>query len=327
MSIHQTKESEYSEEWVSVDSLFPADSPRLAGENIEHARTLASSDAVLPSIIVQRGTGRVIDGMHRLRAAKLRGQRRILVRFYDGDDDDSFIAAVETNIAHGLPLTQADRVAAAARIVAIRPRWSDRRIASVTGLSAATVGAVRRRSTAGTVQSNVSDRVGRDGKARPLDVAAGRLRAGELIAERPDAPVREIAEAAGVSPATAWDVRNRLRDGRDPVPDRQRTARDVVTAASDAGKVDCDALLRGLKRDPSLRFTDSGRALLRWLDAQAPDLAQWKQLVDDIPAHCVQIIATLARHHSDSWQEFAQYVGSRGDDQSSVAAEPGDLRR
>lgn len=300
---------------MSVDVLVPADSPRLAGENTEHARMLASSDAVLPPIIVQRGTGRVIDGMHRLRAAKLRGQRKILVRFHDGDDEDSFIAAVETNIAHGLPLTQADRVAAATRIVAIRPQWSDRRIASVTGLSAATMGAVRRRSTAGAVQSNVGDRVGRDGRVRPLDIAAGRLRAGELIAERPEATVREIADAAGVSPATALDVRNRLRDGRHPVPDRQRTTRDVVTAASDAGKVDCDALLRGLKKDPSLRFTDSGRALLRWLDVRTVDLEQWKQHVDDIPAHCVQTITTLARHHSDSWREFAQYLGSRGNDQ------------
>jgi ParB-like chromosome segregation protein Spo0J len=320
---HQVGDSgrNYQEEWVSIDSLLPADSPRLAGESIEHAHAMAASEAALPPIVVQRATGRVIDGMHRLRAAGLRGQSEILVRFYDGDDEDAFIVAVEANIAHGLPLSQADRVAAAARIIAMRPRWSDRKVASVTGLAATTVGAVRRRSTEGSGRLNVSDRVGRDGKVRPLDATIGRIRAGELIAERPDAPIREIAEAAGVSPATALDVRNRLRDGKHPLPDRSQRAaaaknrtpqRDETAWDDSESQVDSEAVLQDLKRDPSLRFTDSGRALLRWLDAHTVSLEQWKQHADNIPAHCMQAIAKLARRNGDSWQEVAQYLDTCG---------------
>ncbi|MFD1048734.1 serine hydrolase, partial [Kibdelosporangium lantanae] len=102
--------ADYTEERVPIDSLLPADSPRLSGESMEHARMLAASEAELPPIVVHRPTRRVIDGMHRLKAAALRGQDDILVRFYEGDDEDAFIVAVETNIAHGLPLSLADPV-------------------------------------------------------------------------------------------------------------------------------------------------------------------------------------------------------------------------
>jgi hypothetical protein len=45
-------------------------------------------------------------------------------------------------MAHGLPLTLADRLAAAARIVTACPYWSDRAVAAVAGLSPKTVTAV-----------------------------------------------------------------------------------------------------------------------------------------------------------------------------------------
>jgi hypothetical protein len=49
---------------------------------------------------------------------------------------------VGMNIAHGLPLTRADRTAAAARVVHSYPQWSDRMISTVVGLSAGTVAKV-----------------------------------------------------------------------------------------------------------------------------------------------------------------------------------------
>lgn len=42
---------------------------------------------------------------------------------------------MQHNTHHGLPLTRADRKAAAQRILDIHPHWSDRAIAKVTGLS------------------------------------------------------------------------------------------------------------------------------------------------------------------------------------------------
>jgi transposase-like protein len=257
--------------------------------------------------------------MHRLRAAALRGQDDILVRFYEGDDEEAFIVAVETNIAHGLPLSLADRTAAAVRIIAIRPQWSDRKIASVTGLAATTVGAIRRRSTDRPGHSNEGNRIGRDGKVRPLDRSSGRLRAGEFIKGKPDASVREIARAAGVSPATALDVRNRLRDGKSPIPEGKAAGtkkREPPTGHADArrqfddvtAEVDSEAVLQDLKKDPSLRFTEIGRALLRWLDTHTVGLGHWKEHADNIPAHSAHALAKLARQNSDAWQDLAQYL-------------------
>jgi hypothetical protein len=115
---------------VPVGAVRIAGSPRSAGESLEHIRTLADITADLPPIIVHRKSMRVIDGVHRLRAARLRGQPRIAVRFFDGNDNDAFVLAVRTNVAHGLPLSLADRKAAAAQIVASHPHWSDRMIAA-----------------------------------------------------------------------------------------------------------------------------------------------------------------------------------------------------
>ncbi|MFD0433138.1 ParB N-terminal domain-containing protein, partial [Streptomyces chartreusis] len=93
----------------------------------------------MPPIIVHRDSMRVIDGLHRLRAAQLRGHSTIAVTFYDGTEADAFVLAVESNVRHGLPLSLPDRKRAAVRIIATHPQWSDRKIASVTGISPATV--------------------------------------------------------------------------------------------------------------------------------------------------------------------------------------------
>src|SRR5262249_14449183 len=138
-------------------------------------RMLAEVHEDTPPIVVHRKTMRVIDGMHRLRAAVLRGADTIAVRFFDGSEQDAFVLAVELNHAHGLPLSQADRGAAAARIVRSHPHWSDRMIASRTGLSAKTVGGIRARASVEIPQSHA--RIGRDGRVRPVTTADARRQA------------------------------------------------------------------------------------------------------------------------------------------------------
>ncbi|MFE3073980.1 ParB/RepB/Spo0J family partition protein [Streptomyces sp. NPDC059247] len=128
---------------VPVASLLPADSPRLLGLDEGHARALAESGTEFEPILVHRDTGRVVDGMHRLRAAVLRGEHRITVRHVDGASSDLFIQSVRANTGHGLPLTPGDRRAAVLRILTTHPHWSDRAIAAVTGVSPKTVGVVR----------------------------------------------------------------------------------------------------------------------------------------------------------------------------------------
>ena len=90
----------------------------------------------------------VIDGMHRVRAAILSGAGYIEALLFEGAEDEAFLLAVQLNVAHGLPLSRADRVAAAVRIIHSSPQWSDRAIARAAGLSDKTVASIRRRTSA-----------------------------------------------------------------------------------------------------------------------------------------------------------------------------------
>ncbi|SCL41876.1 hypothetical protein GA0074692_6539 [Micromonospora pallida] len=71
---------------------------------------------------------------------------------------------------------------------------------AATGLSPTTVSAVRRRLS--LPEERESSRVGRDGRVRPLDGSAGRLRASEVIARAP----RPCAPSPG-RPASRWGRR------------------------------------------------------------------------------------------------------------------------
>ena len=299
---------------MPVASLLPAHSPRQGGEDAEHTRMLASVDQQLPPIIVHRETMRVIDGSHRLGVALMRGDEMIEVRFFDGSEQEAFVLAVQTNIAHGLPLSLADRTRAAERIIASHPEWSDRAIASVTGLGARTVGNVRRRSLGG-VDDEVRARTGRDGRVRPLDNAEGRLKASAIIQQRPGASLREVAREAGVSPSTVRDVRKRIERGEDPVPQMRRGRADGAAARSfGAGAVEAPRLasmLQGLQSDPSLRFTESGRTLLRWILSRAIRSNERLEVTMKVPPHCTYIVADVARACADEWLRLAAELEQR----------------
>ncbi len=197
---------------VPLASLVAADSPRRSGESLEHVRQLAESEDGLPPILVHRPTMRIVDGMHRFRAAQLRGQQAIEVRFFDGDEASAFVLAVQSNIMHGLPLSLPDRKAAAGRVMTMYPQWSDRMVASATGLAGKTVAALRKRPDEDGQQLDV--RVGRDGRARPVNGAQRRQIAARLMAENPEASLREVARQAGISPETVRDVRARQSRGQ-----------------------------------------------------------------------------------------------------------------
>lgn len=307
---------------VPVAHLRPAESPRLDGVDTGHARLLAESEAVLPPILVHRGSMRIIDGMHRLHATVLRNQPTIEVRFFDGDADEAFVAAVQENIRHGMPLTLADREAAAARIIAAFPERSDSWIAEITGLAARTIRGIRQRTGAGTPE--VTARVGRDGRVRPLNSADARRAASEAIAQNPAASLREIARLTGISPATVRDVRERMRRGEDPVPAGQRgrsgdserppatgEPEPGTTASARAAGRDRTSLLTSLSRDPSLRFTEFGRKLLRWLYERTRGPQDAGDLLDRVPPHCAYLVAEVARGCADDWLEFAARLERR----------------
>ena len=302
---------------IPISSLVCSSWVRVGGENRDHVRSLADTAESLPPVVVHRPTMRVIDGRHRIRATTLRGGEHIQAIFFNGNEDDAFILAVRLNAAHGLPLSRADRAAAAARIIRSNPQWSDRAIASTTGLSDKTVATVRRRSCADIPHMN--DRIGRDGRARPIDSSAGRITASRLLAEQPDATLREIATQAGISLGTARDVRQRVRRGRDPVPDRLREAsagpeaslRRIAVSPSeetDRGLLPeggSAQLLENLRRDPSLCYSEFGRVVLRLLAVHTIPAEHWNRLVESVPTHRASTVAQLARSCAAAWQQFA----------------------
>lgn len=264
---------------------------------------------------------RVIDGMHRLKAAKLRGECTIEATFYEGDDFQAFVMAVGVNVRHGLPLSLADRKAAAARIVHSSPQWSDRAIAEVSGLSAKTVGAVRVGSEDALPEAH--HRIGRDGRVRPLSTVEGRRLAGELMTINPESSSREIARMAGISPSTVRDVRDRIQRGDDPVPTRRRTGihaerppgerrlQEQIRSLQSFGSR--DEILDKLSRDPAVRMTEHGRAMLRWLNAQSQQADRdWALLAKQVPEHCTCLVADLACSIADAWLEFATESRTRG---------------
>jgi hypothetical protein len=336
---------------VAVSALVVADSPRVSGESAEHveALALAAAEGELPPIVVHRPTMRVIDGRHRVRAARLLGQEKIAVRFFHGDEAAAFVLAVRSNIAHGLPLSLSDRKHAAARIIASHPEWSDRMVASVTGIAAGTVAEIRQQ--AGEDTTLAKTRIGRDGRLRPVDGTHGRLVASELIDKNPGLSLRQIARAAGISPETARDVRNRLSRGEDPLPSGRRKngrvdsrvdsridgraeggragtsaanatsgglshlVRRVEAAAGPelnaAFSQDWAGAVERLRADPALRFSETGRNLLRLLNVLTIRAEDWDKIIDNVPPHVSSLVAQLAKECAEIWSEFASRTESR----------------
>lgn len=198
-------------------------------------------------------------------------------------------------------------------------------------MGAKLVAAIRRRSTAALPQ--LEARVGQDGRVRPVNGVAGRLRAAELLAERPEASLREVAQLAGISPATVSDVRKRLRDGKGPLTDwaaiqqlgeagddgAPASVEAPVSAAPESRNrrrlrlvsADPTELLEKLVRDPSLRHKEEGRQLLRLLRQNAMGIRDWADLTAAVPPHCRALVVSLARQYAATWQDFAQELDDR----------------
>jgi hypothetical protein len=309
------------EQAVSIDSLVVAGSPRLSGENIKHTRALAELEDRLPPILVHRPTRRVLDGIHRLHAAKLRGAREIGVRFVDGDEASSFVLAVQANIAHGLPLTLSDRKAAASRIMALYPQWSDRAIASAAGLAHTTVAAMRGCPTGQDDQ--LDNRIGRDGRLRPRDPLHRREMARKMLIDKPNASLREIARAVNISPDTVRKVRAELASA-DVDASRQKPNFSTGNASATISRQSAHHAAvpyrvnkkmptwQALRADPAFSCTESGRLLLRLLSAYQVLQEHHQQLIDHVPPHCIDRLAAAASECAQAWQDFADRAEQYG---------------
>ncbi|MEU0403972.1 ParB N-terminal domain-containing protein [Streptomyces sp. NPDC006197] len=209
---------------VPISALSAGVPLRQGGTDAAHIQLLvdAASTTELPPILVKMDGYRIIDGLHRLEAARLRGDTTIKARFLDCSNSEALVIAMKANGSHGLPLSKADRMAGAQRVLSSHPDWSDRAIAGITGLSAKTISSLRDRTEEATPLDG--KRIGRDGRRRPVDAGEGRRRAAEYIAAHPNAPLRQVARETDVSLGTVHDVSMRLRRGEGPERDGRQSA-------------------------------------------------------------------------------------------------------
>ncbi|HET9895060.1 MAG TPA: ParB/RepB/Spo0J family partition protein [Streptosporangiaceae bacterium] len=324
---------------VALRSLVPGFYLRQAGTDATHIRLLADAagSVRLPPILVQRNGWRIIDGMHRVAAAKLRGEQTIRALVIDCTDAQALVLAIKSNVLHGLPLSKAERISGAKRILAAHQDWSDRAVAEVAGLSAKTIASLRNRST--SKAQFQGKRLGRDGKRRPLSAADGRRRAAEYIGAHPEASLREVAREADVSLGTVHDVRSRIRRGSDPVSSghgchavqpgtavkpapgsgqvvpanpRALPATSLCARADrNAQRLGWPAISAKLASDPALKYTDGGRAFLRWMATHSAQAEDWREFIDAVPAHWVRDVSRIADIVSAEWQEFADRLRNR----------------
>ncbi|MGW4500522.1 hypothetical protein ACWENR_18155 [Micromonospora sp. NPDC004336] len=300
-------------EQVDVALLRDGLSPRVDGVDTAHVRRLAALADELPPLVVHRATMRVMDGLHRLAAARARGRRQVPVVYFEGTAEEAFVVAVRLNATHGRALRAKDRAAAAGRILDTCPHRSDRWIASVCGVAPRTVAALRQKST--DAGRRPDTRIGRDGRRHPLSAQEGRRTAEQIMCAEPGLSLREVARRAGVSVGTALDVRRRLlAGGPELVVPATGTVGPVATrpVAADPGQPGTLRIrehLEWLTREPTLRYTDRGRALLRLVSATVAFLEQPGQWTDAAPDHCRRPLEALARACAVGWLDLADQFG------------------
>lgn len=116
--------------------------PRLDRLSLEHVNRLVNSDPESwPPILVRpyEGVFTVLDGFHRVEAARRLKLTSLTAVVFEGDDSAARETAFEHNKAHGLPLTLADRKAHARWLHEHYPELSNRTLGVKCGLSHTTI--------------------------------------------------------------------------------------------------------------------------------------------------------------------------------------------
>ncbi len=259
---------------VPVSVLSFGQSPRQTPEDLDHARMLAEVDQQLPPIIVHAETMTVIDGRHRVLAARLRNEPSILAQMFHGSEQEAFLVGVQANTTHGKPLSLAERLLAARQILVTSPEMSDRAIAKVCGLSARAV-ATRRKAAP---MSSQNERVGMDGRTRPLSTRVARDQAAELMRSFPADSNRRIGRSLGLSEATVRNVRHQIERPSRPAPG----AHDKSAVPESGALTSLTGQTSRETSAPSSREPD-GIKFGSWLMAHSISDASWANLLDDIP--------------------------------------------
>ncbi|HEY4332550.1 MAG TPA: ParB N-terminal domain-containing protein [Ilumatobacteraceae bacterium] len=294
-----------TETTMQVDALRAGPSPR-EGLNLRHVGTLAELDGSWEPILVNRRTMEVIDGRHRLAAAKNLGHRTIAVTFFDGSDAEARLEAVRVNVRHGLPLTLSERNSAARNLLALFPSWSDRQMGGLCALSPRTIARIRSEqpapeATIVSFPSGVTDkRLGKDGRQYPVAAGAQRIEIRRVLEEDPHASLRSVAARTGASPETVRSVRKAMCVPEQPI---------MFTLPA---RVQLDAAPEPRwSADSACSSTAESREFAQWFDDHQLDAQMARQMADAIPLSRVYGVIDEARRRAGIWENFAKTLQGR----------------
>jgi ParB-like chromosome segregation protein Spo0J len=270
---------------------------------------LAAPDAWAP-ILVRRADLTIVDGQHRIAAARRLDRTEIEAELFDGDAEAAFLEFVQRHARLREGLNRRERRSAARRVLDTHREWSDRRIAELCGISPKTVAELRRELPEVDGEEAGDVRVGRDGRARPVDAAARRALIVAALRERPDASLRAIARTVGVSPETVRSVRTDL--GRTSPP-RPVLPPPTWRPAPEPEPWQPDAAF--LSREDSA-------ATAAFFERTDVCDAELNHHVRTIPLSRVYEVADEARRRAAFWLRLAQSVESQAERATPARREP-----
>src|SRR5215472_16511802 len=117
-------------ESLRIDALRTGDGVRTGGLDEGHVALLMETADLWPPILVWGKECLVVDGAHRVEAARRLRRTSVAAIRFPGTREEALVESIRRNVDHGLPLTIGDRRRAALRVLDRHGEWSDRRIAS-----------------------------------------------------------------------------------------------------------------------------------------------------------------------------------------------------
>lgn len=271
-------------DWVRIDQLHAGLSPRVRKLDDDHVKALMEVGGSLPPVLIHSPTMTIIDGIHRVEAARRSGSTCIKAVLISGDWSNAFVIAVQANVSHGKPLTLGERRSAAKTILADFADCSDRWLASICGLAPSTVTKIRAAQDQDGPPPG-SRRVGSDGRRRPINPSLLRRRVAEAAEANPTASVRAIAAMVGAAPSTVSIELRRLRN-----------------ASSE---------IRVATPDPAVTAVPELDTFVRWLGGTAVRENDWEPFVSLIPVGRLYEFADECRRRSESWSAAAKALEHR----------------
>jgi hypothetical protein len=78
-------------------------------------------------------------------------------------------------------------------------------------------------------------------------------------------------------------------------------------------EIDAVAVFAALKQDPTVRYNESGRALLRLFELNLGGMAELSRLTQSVPDHLVENVARLSLCCAAIWENFAVQLRQSGE--------------